>query len=224
MCNANCIIFGATNLTETEVRGKRVLEVGARDVNGSLRKIVELFRPAEYVGIDIETGPGVDIICGAEASVERLGAESFDVVISTEMLEHVRNWRKVVSNIKNLCRPGGVILLTTRSVGAEYHSYPWDFWRYGLDDMNFIFSDCEIRKLEKDEPESGVFLKAVKPRSFSEKDLSGYELYSIIERKRVRDVDDETLNGFLRSLNRYRKIQGLVYAAGKWVVSKVLGI
>jgi len=191
MCNISCIIFGARNLTREEVEGKRVIEVGSYDVNGSLRPIIELLKPAEYIGVDIRKGPGVDIICNAENLVERFGKETFDIVISTELLEHIRNWKKAISNIKNVCKPGGIILITTRSYGFPYHPCPYDFWRYELEDMKYIFSDCEILALEKDPQEPGVFIKVRKPNKFIEKDLSDYELYSIISNKRVKEITDE---------------------------------
>lgn len=196
MCSPSAVIFGATNLSEKSVRAKRVLEIGSCNVNGSLRRIVEQWGPAEYVGIDIAKGRGVDIICSAEEALERFGKESFGIVVSTEMLEHVANWRKVVSNIKNLCAPGGIILLTTRSQGFGYHAFPYDFWRYEVEDIQEIFSDCILEKLEADEQEPGVFIKAVKPAEFREKDLSGYELYSIIEHRRIREIDNEKLVAF----------------------------
>ena len=111
MCDINCIRWGAKNLTKDEIRGKTVIEVGSYDVNGSLRYIVELLEPAKYIGVDIVKGPGVDIICPAENLVERFGKESFDVVISTCTLEHVRNWKKAISNMKNICRPKGIFLV-----------------------------------------------------------------------------------------------------------------
>lgn len=107
MCNVNCIVFGATNLQEKDVKGKRVIEVGSLNVNGSLRPLIESLCPKKYVGVDIVEGPGVDMICDAENLVEKFGDSSFDVVITTELLEHVRNWKKVVSNIKNICTSGG---------------------------------------------------------------------------------------------------------------------
>lgn len=110
MCDANCIIFGATNLTKAEVEGKKIIEVGSYDVNGSLRPIVENWNPAEYIGVDIEHGPGVDIICPAENLVEKFGINKFDLVISTCALEHIKNWGEAISNIKNICKPNGVIL------------------------------------------------------------------------------------------------------------------
>lgn len=194
MCNLSCIAFGVKHLTIKEVRGKKVIEVGSYDVNGSLRPIVESWgEPAEYLGVDIEKGPGVDVICNAEDIVEKFGKESFDVVISTELLEHVRDWGKAISSIKNICKPNGIILITTRSYGFGYHGYPYDFWRYELEDMEHIFSDCEILALQSDYRDPGVFVKAKKPAKFVEKDLTGYKLYSVVVNKRVREVTDGDL-------------------------------
>jgi hypothetical protein len=39
---------------------KRVLDIGAMDVNGSLRRHAPSF--IAYVGMDIEAGPGVDVV------------------------------------------------------------------------------------------------------------------------------------------------------------------
>ena len=189
--NLRCIIFGASNLTPKEIKGKKVIEVGSCDVNGSLRPIIESWEPAEYIGIDIVEGSGVDIICDAENVVEKFGQESFDIVISTELLEHTRNWRKVISSIKNICKSDGIILITTCAYGFIYHAYPNDFWRYEVEDMNNIFSDCEILALEKDMTRSGVFVKIRKPKEFIEKDLSAYALYSIVANRRVEKITDK---------------------------------
>ncbi|MEZ0346253.1 MAG: methyltransferase domain-containing protein [Infirmifilum sp.] len=120
-------------------------------------------RPREYVGVDIEPGLFVDVLVPAEGLVERFGEESFDVVISTELLEHVRDWRLVVSNMKRVLKPGCVIYITTRSRGFPYHAYPHDYWRYEVDDMREIFGDFEIVKLARDWLEPGVYLKERKP-------------------------------------------------------------
>lgn len=195
MCNTRCIIFGAKCLAKEEIKGKKVIEVGSCDVNGSLRPFIESWLPAKYVGIDLQKGPGVDVVCSAEKMVRVFGKESFGVVISTELLEHVRDWRKVISNIKNICQPGGVILLTTRSYGYAYHGYPYDFWRYEVRDMNNIFSDCQILALEKD-PQRGVFIKVKKPKKFTEKNLSGYKLYSIVADRRVAEITGKDFQTF----------------------------
>ena len=190
MCNVSCVMFAAKNFTKEEIQGKRILELGSNDINGNLRPIIGMLEPAEYVGVDIHGGPGVDVVCGAEDIIDRFGKDHFDVVVSTEMLEHVRDWRTVFSNIKNVCKPGGVILLTTRSFGFNYHGFPHDFWRYELDDMRTIFSDCEVLALQADPEMPGVLIKVKKPGKFIENDLSNHTLYSIVVNKRIQDIRD----------------------------------
>ncbi len=197
MCHESCLRFGQENLTEAEIRGKRVIEIGSSDVNGSLRAFIESMGPAAYVGVDIAEGPGVDMVCTAEEVRDRFGDASFDVVVSTEVLEHVRDWRKVVSNIKNICRPNGVILLTTRSRGFPYHGYPYDFWRYERLDMAGMFADCTILTIERDTSMPGIFIKATKGEHFREKGLAGIKLYSMISGRRTREIDDASLAAFL---------------------------
>jgi len=43
MCNQACLAYGEHHLAEADVRGRRVIVVGARNVNGSLRGFVEGF-------------------------------------------------------------------------------------------------------------------------------------------------------------------------------------
>jgi len=180
MCNNSCINFGIRFLREEYVRGKRVIEVGSFDQNGSLRSIVRAFSPSEYIGVDIENGPGVDQICVSEKLIKKYGRHRFDVVISTEMLEHVRNWKKVIHNLKQILSPGGLLLITTRSRGFPFHGFPFDFWRFEISDIKLIFSDFEIHTLESDPEEPGIFLLARKPRNFIEKSIDDYKLYSMI--------------------------------------------
>jgi SAM-dependent methyltransferase len=188
MCNKACLAYGRQVLAEADVRGKRVIDVGARNVNGSLRPFVETLGPAAYVGVDIEPGPGVDEVVNAEDLVERFGPEEFDVVICTEVLEHVRDWRAVISNLKRLVAPGGVLLVTTRSIGFPYHAFPHDFWRFEPDDMRAIFSDFEVESVEPDPGAPGVFMTARRRPVLQETDLRDYELYSMARSGRVKEL------------------------------------
>jgi SAM-dependent methyltransferase len=196
MCHQACIEFGVAQLRAAEIRGKTVLEVGARDVNGSLRGHVESLGPASYVGVDIEVGPGVDELCRGEQLIERYGEESFDVVLSSEMLEHVRDWRAVVSNLKRVVKPTGILLFTTRSPGFRFHGYPFDFWRYELSDIAVLFSDFAIEVLLTDPSAPGVFFKGRKPADFRERSLAGYPLYSMITERRTPQVREYEIFAF----------------------------
>lgn len=195
MCNQTGIDFGARMLTAELVAGRDVIDVGALDVNGSLRPVIEPLGPSRYLGVDLEQGPGVDEIVAAEDLVGRYGPESFDVVITTEMVEHTREWRTVVSNLKRVLRPGGHFLLTTRSPGFPYHAYPYDFWRYEPDDLRAIFADLEILTIERDTASPGVFMLARRPASFTERPAD-VALFSIITGRRARDVSTLRVRAF----------------------------
>lgn len=192
MCNRSGIAFGERSLGPAVVEGRDVLEVGSLDVNGSLRGWVESLRPARYVGVDLTDGPGVDEVVDAVDLVTRFGRESFDLVITTEMVEHTRDWRTVVSNLKGVLRPGGHLLLTTRSPGFAYHAWPHDFWRYEPADMRQIFGDLEILTVEPDPEAAGVFVLARRPETLVERtpDLA---LVSILTGRREHAITDRQI-------------------------------
>lgn len=183
--------FARGQLRRDEIEGCFVMEVGAQNINGSVRSIIEAFWPRQYIGVDIAPGPGVDEVCNAEDLVMRFGHERIDLLVSTELIEHVRKWKLVISNFKQVLRPGGTLLVTTRSHGFHFHGYPFDFWRYEASDMRSIFADFEIQSIEVDPGAPGVFVKAKKPmHGFREVNTEAIALYSMIRGRRIREVRD----------------------------------
>ncbi len=160
----------ARALTAHDIAGKRVLEVGALNVNGTVRPGIQTLRPAEYIGIDIRSGPGVDVVCDAAEIDRRFGPDAFDVVISTELLEHAREWKKIVHNFKYVLRTGGLLIVTTRSYGVDF--------------------DRQIEDLQLDPTDPGLFIKAREPDHYVERDLSDHRLYSILRQRKKREATD----------------------------------
>jgi SAM-dependent methyltransferase len=97
---------------------RRVCELGSRDINGSVRG---LFPGAEYVGLDIAPGPGVDVIADA-ATWKPEPPNPFDTVVSTETLEHTPDAERICRNAHELLVPGGVFIVTAASDGRPAHS------------------------------------------------------------------------------------------------------
>ena len=149
-------------LPEGSVKGKRVLEVGAVDVNGSCRPWVVSQLPAQYLGTDMQPGPNVDLVCTGEELPSRVGPRSQDLVICTEVLEHVEDWFTFIVMVWCVIENGGVLLLTTRSPGFPLHNYPDDWWRFTVKDMLEIFKDQEILTVTADptsDPGVGVIVR-----------------------------------------------------------------
>lgn len=95
-------------------KGKRVLDVGSLDINGNNRY---LFEDCAYTGIDIYKGNNVDVVSLAHEYKN----EPFDVIISTEMLEHDRYWVLSLNNMYSLLKPNGLMLLTCAAPGRDEH-------------------------------------------------------------------------------------------------------
>ena len=108
--NVSVLEIFIENTESDEFEGKRVIEVGSKYVNGSVRPLIEKFlKPKEYIGVDLEKGKFVDVVLDAEKLVDYFGKESFDIVVSTELLEHVTNWRSVINNMKEILKKDGYI-------------------------------------------------------------------------------------------------------------------
>lgn len=161
-----------SKVAKNEIKGKTVLEIGSYNVNGTARDVIIPFAPKQYLGIDQGPGPGVDRVVDAVNLVTTLGENSFDVVLSTEMLEHARDWRRAVSNMKAVAKPGGLLFVTTRGPGFGFHGFPEDHWRFTVEDFRSIFADMEILDVSPDPDAPGVFIKCRKPAKFQPVDLS----------------------------------------------------
>ena len=186
-----------------EFKDKKVLEVGSKYVNGSVRPFIEKWlQPKEYIGIDLEKGRYVDIVLRAEKLCEYFGFESFDAVIATSLLEHVQDWRCATKNIKQVLKKGGCLYVTTPSFGFAFHSFPYDFWRYEVNDMREIFSDFDILSLEKHQSYQ-TFLKAHKPIRYSPNDIANIALYSIVLGKRTTSIPTTSEMPLSRKLKLY---------------------
>ncbi len=169
--------FAAGFVARHEIEGAEVLEVGSQNVNGTVRPLFSLAR--RYVGIDMAPGRGVDEVVDSERLAERFGADAFDIVLSTEMLEHVVDWKACLRQMALVLRPGGLLVLTTRSPGFIYHPFPIDCWRFPpglmaeiISAMGFMVMVCE-----PDDPLfPGVLVKARKPADWT---LAHFDLTGI---------------------------------------------
>jgi hypothetical protein len=145
-------------LTAEHIAGKKVLEVGSYDVNGSVRPYIESLGPAMYHGVDAAPGPRVDQVVDCEQLSAQVGYSSWDVVITTEMLEHVRDWRACMLQLMYALKPGALLVITTRSPGFPYHPFPEDHWRYTNAQMRAILEAMGMDDITVvDDPEPGVF-------------------------------------------------------------------
>lgn len=93
-----------------------VLDQGGRDVNGSPRL---LFPGSAYLVIDLEDGPGVDVV--ADARHWRPDAP-VDLVLSLEVLEHAPGPASLLRASQACLVPGGRLVVTCATDPRVPHS------------------------------------------------------------------------------------------------------
>lgn len=92
-----------------------VLDVGSCDINGNNRGFFTL---TDYTGVDVYPGPNVDVVSPIhEWEEEKL----FDVVISTECLEHDMHYSKSLLAMVSRLKPGGLFVMTCATTGRAEH-------------------------------------------------------------------------------------------------------
>ena len=104
----------------------KVVEIGAQDVNGTLRDTC----PAnfEYIGVDFARAKGVDIVLDDPYKLP-FENESVDVILSSSCFEHSEMFWLVFLEILRVLKPKGLFYLNAPSTGS-FHRYPVDCWRF----------------------------------------------------------------------------------------------
>jgi SAM-dependent methyltransferase len=84
----------------------------------------------------------VDVIC--PVTNLKFQGEQFDTVLCTQVLEHVFEHDKMMSEIYRVLKPGGHIILTVPFVW-ELHEEPYDFFRYTKHALKELFERTGLR-------------------------------------------------------------------------------
>lgn len=117
--------------------GLWVLDIGGADVNGTVHALLP--RTCNLDVVDIAPGPGVTIVGDAStrtfwteltrpmrgtydlSSAEPPTVPPYDLVISTETLEHVRYWQEMIVGAHRALCAGGWFVGTCASTGRRPH-------------------------------------------------------------------------------------------------------
>lgn len=96
----------------------RILEIGSLNINGTVRDYIQPFAE-KYIGIDMQEGPGVDIVHDAAKFTK---PNFFDVVVCAEVFEHTPEWQTIIKkSYKNLV-DSGIFIATMAGEGRPPHS------------------------------------------------------------------------------------------------------
>ena len=103
-----------------------VVELGSMEVNGSLRTGCPPV--ARYIGLDVMSGPGVDIVVEPNARLP-IATDFADLVVASSVFEHDLFFWETFLELIRITKPGGAIYINAPSNG-RYHRHPADNWRF----------------------------------------------------------------------------------------------
>jgi SAM-dependent methyltransferase len=129
-------------------RTQLIREVGARiqpsrillDIGGRGKPYAEYFRDRVlwHFVVDIEPGASVDFV--GDARVLAVADGSVDVVLCTQVLEHIPEPVRVLQEIFRVLRPGGTLILSVPAIFPQ-HGSPGDYWRYMPQGLAWLLRD-----------------------------------------------------------------------------------
>jgi SAM-dependent methyltransferase len=107
-----------------------VLDVGS--MHSPYREHIKCER---YVRFDVDESSEPDI-CG-DLHDMKIPDNSYDCVIATEVLEHLYDPQRAMTEIRRVLKPGGFCIMSTPFLYV-YHPCPHDYYRFTWDSLSYI--------------------------------------------------------------------------------------
>lgn len=120
------------------LRRKTVLDLGCGKKNWKsyFEKMGAL-----YIGSDLHPSLRPDVVMAAERLA--ILPESFDLVISLAVFEHLVNPQQSAKEITRVLKPGGRLVLQTHGF-YPYHPDPFDHWRWTHTGLEKMLNDAHL--------------------------------------------------------------------------------
>lgn len=92
-----------------------------------------------YDVLDVSPGPKVTIV-GDLQNCPQIPDNTYDVIVCTQVLEHVPNPFLASGELYRILKPGGTLLFTVPAA-YPYHAIPKDYWRFTRDSLQLLFGE-----------------------------------------------------------------------------------
>src|SRR5262249_30146170 len=95
-----------------------------------------------YTGVDLRSGPGVDVVADVEDLPWRDG--SFGTVLALSTFEHVPHFWRGFDEVHRVLRPDGVFLVASPFY-FHIHNHPNDYWRFSPEALRLLLDPYPSR-------------------------------------------------------------------------------
>jgi len=104
-------------------------------------------KASEYITFDIVPGPNIDVV--GDILDLPFEDESFDTIISTQVLEHIEKPWLMIKEVQRILKKGGICILTAPFL-IPYHPDPNDYFRYSIEGTKSLFKNNNFEIIECD--------------------------------------------------------------------------
>lgn len=132
--------------------GVRLLDVGAGGV-----PFRRYFKHLEYRTQDVTQNKSntIDYVCDINDGLKEMYDGSFNYIISTQTLEHIKKPEVFFNECYRVLKPGGKLFLTT-NLCYEEHSVPDDYYRFTRYGLRYL-GEAHKFSVEMISPQGGIF-------------------------------------------------------------------
>ena len=128
----------------------RVLEIGPDGVPSSYRRLVEArlgdAAPKVWDTVDLASRPGMTFAARSEYEFP-IDDGAYDLVLSGQVLEHVRKPWRWLPELARVCRGGGTVV-TFSPISWAYHEAPIDCWRAYPEGLRALYEEAGLQVLD----------------------------------------------------------------------------
>lgn len=179
-----------------------ILDIGSLDNTGKNYNYRTIFDNSNwnYTGLDYIDGDNVDILVDDIYNIYEISDDSYDVIISGQLFEHLEFFWITMTEIERILKPGGICCIIAPSGGPKHGSFEPDCYRFYEDGMAALarYVDFEVLHVSTNsdddaKPWCDTCLIAKKPHTY-------VELTDKLN-KRIDDLENK-LDQILNSINK----------------------
>ncbi|KZK78854.1 Ubiquinone biosynthesis O-methyltransferase [Pseudovibrio sp. Ad46] len=126
----------AKKYVRKHLRDGQLLEIGAQH-----KPVAKYFPEFEYKKLDIREVSSNTII-GDIINCPHIPNNTFDLVFSVDVFEHLTKPWKAADEICRILKPGGIVFIST-VFSWRYHPSPIDYWRFSPYGLESLFEGLE---------------------------------------------------------------------------------
>lgn len=188
------------------IRGK-VLDAGSG--SGKYGEIIKK-EAKEYISFDALPGENVDVVGNVMAMPFK--NESFDIVVSTQVLEHIEKPWLAIGEMTRILKKNGICFLTAPFM-VPFHPDPSDYFRFSKEGLEMLVKNQGLKIIESGY--YGLFFGVLSEMAR----FSFFNRYEGKNKSRLRKKIIRTMAKTAAFLDKFVKKNQIVYA-NSYIVAK----